>query len=46
MRCRRVRVVVLEDAIGAVDLGPEDGRAIDEMRGAGARLTTLIEFEI
>lgn len=40
-------VVVLEDAIGAVDLQPGDGtRAIDEMRGAGARLSTLSEFDV
>jgi nicotinamidase/pyrazinamidase len=38
-------VVVLEDAIGAVDLQPGDGdRAIEEMRGAGARLATLTEL--
>jgi nicotinamidase/pyrazinamidase len=37
-------VVVLADAIGAVDLAPGDGaRALEEMRGAGARLTTLSE---
>jgi nicotinamidase/pyrazinamidase len=37
-------VVVLTDAIGAVDLAPGDGaRAIDEIRGAGARLATLSE---
>jgi nicotinamidase/pyrazinamidase len=35
-------VTLLEDAIGAVDLKPNDGaHAIDEMREAGARLTTL-----
>jgi nicotinamidase/pyrazinamidase len=35
-------VVVLEDAIGAVDVQPGDGaRAIAEMRRAGVRLTTL-----
>ena len=40
-------VFVLADAIAAVDLEPGDGaRAIDEMRGAGARLTTLIELGI
>jgi nicotinamidase/pyrazinamidase len=34
-------VVVLTDAIGAVDLEPGDGaRAIDEMRRAGARFAT------
>jgi nicotinamidase/pyrazinamidase len=38
-------VVVLADAIGAVDLAPGDGaRAIDEMQGAGARLATLSEL--
>ena len=38
-------VVVLRDAIGAVDLQPGDGaRALEEMRAAGARLTTLSEF--
>jgi len=37
-------VVVLEDAIGAVDLEPGDGaRAISEIREAGARLATLSE---
>jgi nicotinamidase/pyrazinamidase len=37
-------VVVLTDAIGAVDLAPGDGdRAVAEMRGAGARLATLGE---
>ena len=37
-------VVVLRDAIGAVDLQPGDGaRALAEMRAAGARLTTLSE---
>jgi nicotinamidase/pyrazinamidase len=37
-------VVVLTDAIGAVDLAPGDGaRAIDEIRGAGGRLATLSE---
>jgi nicotinamidase/pyrazinamidase len=40
-------VVVLGDAIAAVDLEPGDGgRAIDEMQGAGARLTSLIELGI
>lgn len=40
-------VVVLADAIGAVDLEPGDGaRAIAEMRGAGARFITLAELEI
>jgi nicotinamidase/pyrazinamidase len=38
-------VVVLADAIGAVDLAPGDGaRAIDEMQGAGACLATLSEL--
>jgi nicotinamidase/pyrazinamidase len=38
-------VVVLTDAIGAVDLQPGDGtRAIEEMRGAGARFATLTEL--
>jgi nicotinamidase/pyrazinamidase len=37
-------VVLLEDAIGAVDLQPGDeARALEEMRTAGARLTTLGE---
>jgi nicotinamidase/pyrazinamidase len=37
-------VVVLTDAIGAVDLAPGDGaRAIHEIRGAGGRLATLSE---
>jgi len=40
-------VVVLTDAIGAVDLQPGDGaRAIDEMRGAGARMATLNELGV
>jgi nicotinamidase/pyrazinamidase len=40
-------VVLLADAIAAVDIEPGDGaRAIDEMRGAGARLTTLIDLGI
>lgn len=35
-------VVVLEDAVRAVDLEPGDGkRALDEMKAAGARFTTL-----
>jgi nicotinamidase/pyrazinamidase len=38
-------VVVLKDAIGAVDLQPGDGaRALDEMTVAGARLATLSEL--
>lgn len=38
------QVVVLQDAIRAVDLQPEDGeRAIEEMRAAGAAFTTLEE---
>jgi nicotinamidase/pyrazinamidase len=38
-------VVVLTDAIGAVDLEPGDGaRAIDEMRGAGARFASANDF--
>jgi nicotinamidase/pyrazinamidase len=40
-------VVVLTDAIGAVDLQPGDGvRAIDQMRDAGARVTTLNELDV
>jgi nicotinamidase/pyrazinamidase len=40
-------VVVLADAIGAVDVKPGDGaRALDEMRGAGARFATLGELGI
>jgi nicotinamidase/pyrazinamidase len=40
-------VVILMDAIGAVDLQPGDGaRAIEEMRGAGARVATLIEVAL
>jgi nicotinamidase/pyrazinamidase len=40
-------VVLLTDAIGAVDLEPGDGaRAIEEMRVAGARLATLKELGI
>jgi nicotinamidase/pyrazinamidase len=36
------QVVVLQDAIAAVDLKPGDGeRAIDEMRAAGATFATL-----
>ena len=42
-----LEVVVLTDAIGAVDLQPGDGtRALEEMRAAGARLTTLKELGI
>lgn len=38
------QVVVLEDAIGAVDLRPGDGdRAIEEMRAAGATFVTLTD---
>lgn len=38
-------VVVLGDAIGAVDLQPGDGtRALEDMRAVGARLATLSEF--
>jgi nicotinamidase/pyrazinamidase len=40
-------VTLLADAIGAVDLQAGDGvRAIEEMRGAGARITTLDELGI
>ena len=40
-------VVVLADAIGAVDLEPGDGaRAIDEMRDAGARMATLSDLGV
>ncbi len=40
-------VMLLADAIGAVDLQPGDGaRAMDEMRGAGVRITTLKELGI
>jgi nicotinamidase/pyrazinamidase len=40
-------VVVLTDAIGAVDLEPGDGtRALEEMRAAGARLATRKELGI
>jgi nicotinamidase/pyrazinamidase len=39
-------VVVLEDAIAAVDLKPGDGaRALDEMRAAGATLIRLADVE-
>ena len=38
-------VVVLTDAIGAVDIQPGDGtRALEEMRAAGARLATRKEL--
>ncbi len=37
-----LQVVVLEDAIGAVNLRPGDGaRALEEIRAAGAQFTTL-----
>ena len=40
-------VVVLTDAIGAVELEPGDGaRAIDEMRGAGATFATLNDLGV
>jgi nicotinamidase/pyrazinamidase len=40
-------VMLLANAIGAVDLQPGDGaRAMDEMRGAGVRITTLKELGI
>ena len=40
-------VVVLTDAIGAVDVQPGDGaRAIDQMRDAGARVATLNELDV
>jgi nicotinamidase/pyrazinamidase len=39
-------VVVLEDAVAAVDLKPGDGaRALDEMRAAGATLIRLADVE-
>jgi len=39
-------VVVLEDAVRAVDVDPGDGeRALDEMRRAGARLARLDDLE-
>jgi len=42
-----LEVVVLTDAIGAVDLEPGDGaRAIGEMRDAGARMVTLNELGV
>ncbi len=38
-------VVVLEDAVRAVDVSPGDGaRALEEMRGAGARLARFEEL--
>jgi nicotinamidase/pyrazinamidase len=38
-------VVVLEDAIGAVDVDPGDGeKALNEMRGAGAEVSTTSEL--
>ena len=40
-------VVILKDAIGAVDREPGDGaRAIEEMREAGARMTTLRDLGV
>jgi nicotinamidase/pyrazinamidase len=40
-------VVILNDAIGAVDREPGDGtRALEEMREAGARMTTLRDLEV
>ena len=40
-------VVILKDAIGAVDLQPGDGaRALDEMLWAGAREVTLTEVSL
>jgi nicotinamidase/pyrazinamidase len=42
-----LEVVVLADAIAAVDLAPGDGaRAIEEIRAAGARMTTLKELGV
>jgi nicotinamidase/pyrazinamidase len=42
-----LEVVLLTDAIGAVDLEPGDGaRALEEMRAAGARLATLKELGV
>jgi nicotinamidase/pyrazinamidase len=39
------QVVVLQDAIGAVDVKPGDGeRAIEEMRAAGATFATLADL--
>ena len=38
-------VVVLEDAVGAVDVNPGDGeRALAEMRAAGAEVATAREL--
>jgi nicotinamidase/pyrazinamidase len=38
-------MVVLEDAIAAVDLTPGDGqRALEEMRGAGAKVVQLADL--
>jgi nicotinamidase/pyrazinamidase len=38
-------VVVLKDAIGAVDVSPGDGeRALQEMRAAGAEITSTKEL--
>jgi len=38
-------VIVLEDAVAAVDLAPGDGvRALDEMRAAGARLIRVSDL--
>ena len=40
-------VVVLTDAIGAVELKPGDGaRAIDEMQEAGAKFATMDDLGI
>jgi nicotinamidase/pyrazinamidase len=40
-------VIVLSDAIGAVDLKPGDGaRAMEEMREAGAKFTTVNDIRI
>jgi nicotinamidase/pyrazinamidase len=42
-----LEVVVLTDAIDAVELEPGDGaRAIDEMRGAGTRFATVSDLGI
>jgi nicotinamidase/pyrazinamidase len=38
-------VILLEDAVAAVDLTPGDGaKALDEMRAAGARLIRLVDL--